>query len=118
VPLTEDTSYLAFTNSHAFDNFFGIAKTTTNKIVTPDFSGQTVVAVVLKSTSKAFKVTLLKATMAGKDLNVYYQLQNDAKDNSFQQTPMAVATVPKGTDVKWVHFITGTTEVKTIPLVY
>lgn len=118
VTLAADTNYYAFTNQQAFDNIFGVAKTANNTIITPDFHGQTAVAVILKPTNKNVSVKLLKAEMGGKNLNIYYSILNNGNDLSYTQTPTAIATVPRGLDVKYVNFFTGDTKVKTIPLVY
>lgn len=118
VTLTDDTTYQAITNNATFENNFGVAKTMDNKIITPDFNGQTVVAVILKPTNKNVSVKLLKATLDGKDLNVYYSITNNGADLTYTQTPAAVATVPKALDAKNVNFFSQDVKVKTIPLVY
>ena len=118
VTLTDDTTYEAITSNVTFENNFGVAKTMDNKIITPDFNGQTVVAVILKPTNKNVSVKLLKATLAGKDLNIYYSISNNGADLTYTQTPTAVATVPRTIGAKNVNFFSQDVKVKTIPLVY
>ena len=118
VTLTDDTTYEAITSNVTFENNFGVAKTMDNKIITPDFNGQTVVAVILKPTNKNVSVKLLKATLAGKDLNIYYSISNNGADLTYTQTPTAIATVPRALDAKNVNFFSQDVKVKTIPLVY
>jgi len=118
VSLAEDTTYLAVTNSATFENYFGVAKTMDNKIITPDFSSQTVVSVILKPTNKNVSVKLVSATVAGKEFNIYYSISNNGADLSYTHTPMAVATVPRAIGVRKANFFSNNVKVKTIPVVY
>ena len=112
VPLPEPVNYMFFTRQVDFDNHFGAAKTANNTIVTPDFSGQMVVAVALSPTANKTTLQFDKAEIGGPELNVYYSQTEQGGEQTFRQAPCAVATVPKSLSVKRLNFYNQGNKVK------
>jgi hypothetical protein len=102
--LLEDVNYMAFTSPTAFYNMFGIAKTMENEVRQPNFDGQIVVAIAMKPTNRNVTIRFSKAEINGRHLNAFYTVTESNTPLSYTQTPLAVATVPKGLDVKEIQF--------------
>lgn len=112
--LIEDVNYRAFTSPTTFYNTFGVAKTMENEVRQPNFDGQIVVAVAMKPTNRNVVIRFTKAEINGRHLNVFYTVTESSAILTYTQTPMAVATVPKGLDVKDVQFYVKENKVATI----
>jgi hypothetical protein len=104
VDLPNEVNYKAITSQAQFDEIFGAAQTAGTEIKKPEFSGQVVVAVILKATNKPTEVKIKKAEIGGADLNVYYSIETKNETQSFSTTPTAVAAVPRSQSVKRVNF--------------
>ncbi|MBN9298724.1 MAG: hypothetical protein J0I41_17080 [Filimonas sp.] len=102
--LIEDVNYIAIRSPDVFYNTFGVAKTMTNEVRTPNFSGQFVVAVAMKPTNKDVTIRFSKAELSGRQMNVYYTVTENPSLLSYKQTPLAVATIPKGESTKEIVF--------------
>ena len=115
VPLPEEYNYKVIAGQAEFDALFGAAATMSNTIRQPDFSVQTVVAVMGKTSAQQQEIILDGATMTGKDMQVYYRVKKGASQSS-AVTALALATVPKAISVKQVSFFQDSLLVKTVPV--
>jgi hypothetical protein len=115
VPLPDEYNYKVATSQAAFDETFGMAATMNNSIQKPDFSGQTVVAVIGKASTLQQEIRLDGASVAGKDLHVYYSIKKGS-EQSFSATALALVAIPKAIDVKKVNFYQDSVLVKTVPV--
>lgn len=115
VPLPDEYNYRVAASQAEFDAMFGAAATMNNSIRQPDFSGQTVVAVIGKTSAQQQEIRIDGATLAGKDLHVYYTVKKGGMQ-SFTTTAAGLATVPKAVSVKKVNFYQDSMLVKTIPV--
>lgn len=110
-------SYQVFTNQADFDRevLQGISAAVTRR---PDFSGQLVVAVIHRGAPNQRKDMVMdSATMAGKQMNVYYHVKETQTSTVTTFLPgLALATVPKAKSVKDVSFYEDGVLVKTVPV--
>ncbi|TXJ29825.1 MAG: hypothetical protein E6Q24_01035 [Chitinophagaceae bacterium] len=115
VALPDEYNYKVSVNQPDFDQTFGVAATMNSSITKPDFSGQMVVAVMGKASSQQQEISFDRATIGGKDLNVYYNVKKGS-EQSYTSTALALATVPKSGSVKRANFYRDSVLVKTIPI--
>ena len=115
LPLADTFNHFVIRDSTAFDNQFGMAKTADNILVTPNFGSQTVLAIQGKPTTTKTIILFDRAEINQKDLSVYYTATT-AETLSFTMTPAAIATIPRGLDIKYVNFFRNKVKVFTIQL--
>jgi len=82
VVFPDDVNYRVITRAEDFDNIFGVAQTMDSKVIRPDFSGQTVVAILLPPTNKETFIHFEKAEIAGEEINIYYNISKTGKELS------------------------------------
>jgi hypothetical protein len=111
-----DVNYRVITRAEDFENIFGVAQTMDSKVIRPDFSSQTVVAILLPPTNKETFMHFEKAEIAGEEINIYYNITNRGKELSYTISPNALATIPRVADAKQVNFHTGGMKVKTLQM--
>jgi hypothetical protein len=115
---SDDTNFLFFGSANIFHNTFSMTKTSIRNAIVPDFAAQSVVAIIMKPTEKVVSVEINKATTSGKDLNIYYTTADTTSWQTYKQTPMTVATVPKSGSVRKVNFFKDNIRQKTIVATY
>jgi len=115
---SDEVNFKIFTNRENFLSTFHMTKSTPATVVIPDFNGQSVVAVILKPTTKVQSVTIDKAEILNANLNIYYSIVDTTAWSTFQHTEAVAATVPKSLDVKQVNFYNLNLKEKTLPVLY
>lgn len=101
----DELYYAVVTNEKNFDKAFGPAKEDSN-IIRPNFKGQAVVAVFMKSSMENVTLKFEHAQIRGEVLHVYY-VKTAGGDAIHSNVTLALATVPKSKDVKTVYFYEG-----------
>jgi hypothetical protein len=114
----DDFQYIFMGNAEEFHKRFSMTKSSPVSIIVPDFSSQSVVAILLKPTEKVVTVHISKAEIEGNELKIFYNLSDTTSRKTYAQTPMVVATVPKSASVKQVSFFRGSSKEKTIAATY
>ena len=107
-----DTLYYVITNQREFENTFKVTRSI--DVNSPNFAGQTLVAISTPSTTR---LKVIRAAIASSDLNVYAGLC-DIKEAGCPENGLAVSTVPKSLSVKWVNFYLDGSMVKKMPVFY
>lgn len=118
ITFKNDINYTFIGNENEFHKMFYMTKVSAQTAIVPDFSSQSVIAIILKPTEKVVSVTINKAEIAGNELRVYYTITDTTSWKTYSQTPMVVATVPKSASVKQVSFYRGNIKEKTISANY
>ncbi len=111
---TDTVSYQFITDANEFHNLFHLTKVSLVTAIVPDFKRQSVVAVILKPTTKVISVDINKAEIAGHNLNVYFTVTDTTSWKNYEHVPKAAATVPKSPDVKRVNFYRNNVKEKTL----
>lgn len=109
---TLDTGYYVITNQRAFENTFKVTRNI--DVYSPNFAGQTLVAI---STPSSTKLKMIRAGIASGDLNVYAG-RCDHNEAGCPENGLVVSTVPKSLSVKWVNFYMDGSLVKKMPVSY
>ena len=115
---SDEVNFKIFTNSADFLTTFHMTKSTPATVVIPDFNGQSVVAVILKPTTKVQSVSIDNAEISNADLNIYYSIVDTTSWSTFKHIEAVAATVPKSLDVKQVNFYNRNIKEKTLPVVH
>jgi len=115
LPLAEAFSHFVISDSTAFSNQFGVAKTMTNTIEPLNFGTKIIVAIQGTPTTQKTTIQFNNAELVGKDLNVYYTTTT-GETLTYTMTPAAIATIPKGYAIDNVNFYRNKAKVFTIPL--
>ncbi len=110
--------FMVIANNDTFSNLFSASTTEGERENPPGFSGQTVLAIILKPTEKKTTIQLTRAEIAGNHLNAYYTVQEEGTALPTLQRPTAVATVPRSLSVKKVNFYAHGSLVKSVPVVF
>lgn len=118
ISLRDTINYFFISDSTEFHKMFYMTKTSRKTAIIPNFSSQSVVAILLKPTEKVVSINIHKAEIADSQLNIYYTITDTTSWTNYLQTPMAVATVAKSISVKQVNFYSNQHRVKTIKPVY
>jgi hypothetical protein len=115
---SDSVNYYFITTAVEFHKWFEMTKATRQTAFVPDFTSQSVVAIVLKPTERVVTLNITKAEIAGKDLNIYYSVTDTTTFTTYAQAPKVIATVPKSVSVKQVNFFKEDTKEKTLPANY
>ena len=118
VSLPDTVNYFFITKQNDFDRMFSATKMSMGKITVPNFTSQSVVAILFKTTEKVVSVNINGATISADKLNVNYTVTDTTSWKSYLQVPTVVATVPKSLDVKRVAFYRNNAQEKIIAAVY
>jgi hypothetical protein len=91
---------------------------TNSELRKPDFSGQTVVAVIHNTGPNRRKnIVMDGAAIGGAQMNVYYHVKGTVVSTVTTFNPgLGLATVPKASSVKQVSFYEDSVLVKTVPV--
>lgn len=109
---TIDTNYYIITNQRDFEDTF--KPTRSIDANTPNFAGQTLVAI---STPANTRLRVIRAAIAASDLNVYAG-RCGINEAGCPENGLVVSTVPKSLSVKWVNFYIDGSLVKKMPVSY
>ncbi|MCW3079239.1 hypothetical protein [Segetibacter sp.] len=110
----DTTNYIFIRNSNEFNKKFHMTKSSPGTVIVPDFSSQSVIAIIMKPTERVISPGINKAEIMGNELRVYYTVTDTSSIKTYLQTPMVVAAVPKSTSVTQVSFFRGNFNEKTI----
>ncbi len=113
VTLTDPINYKFIINPDEFQKTFHAINSTTGNTISQNFTGQSVAAVIMKSSVKPVSIQLTKAEIIGKDLNVYYTIEDKQTLRQDEQAYVALATVPKASNVTRVNFDRNSIKQKT-----
>lgn len=114
VLLTDSINYKYMVTAEEFNKTFHMTKASPGTAVVPDFSRQSVVAIILQPTEKVISIDIHKAETGDKDLNIFYTITDTAKWTTFSHTIKAIAAVPKNYIIKQVSFYKNDLKEKTI----
>jgi hypothetical protein len=110
----DDIHYAFIENASDFHSLFHMTRSSPGSATVPDFSEQSVVAIILKPTEKVVTIDIRKAEIATEDLNIYYTITDTTSWKNYAQVPMVVAKVPRRANIKRVNFYTLNNKKKTI----
>ncbi|GEO08629.1 hypothetical protein [Segetibacter aerophilus] len=110
----DDVSYAFIRNQNEFEKMFYMTKASPGTAVVPDFSSQSVVAIIFKPTQKVVSPYIQKAAIAGNELRIYYSIADTSAGRTYEQTPFVVATVPKSSSITVASFYKDGIKEKTI----
>ncbi len=99
--VTALTGYL-ITNQERLNELFGIGKTMTNVIVSPDFSKEVVLAVIAPVTNQSTKLSVSSISLDNNVLNVSLDAKIGEK-LSYSLTPSTIVTIPMIDEVKSIQ---------------
>ncbi len=91
------------TNQQEFDKLFGMAQTMNNKISTPDFEKNIIIAVIHSATDKMETITFLSSAVENGTLTIRLATPETAK-KSFSITPLALFSIAKDPTIKQIVF--------------
>ncbi len=106
VKLKADVNLLVAQDSAAFNKQFGVARTMGNKIVTPDFSKNTIAAIACKSTDVATTIAVERIISNASSVDIYVKITRSEKQN-FTSTPLAIIALPKLSKGTIVNVVKG-----------
>ncbi|PZR25362.1 MAG: hypothetical protein DI535_18630 [Citrobacter freundii] len=111
-------SYKVISSQSEFDKIVRMGTAVGNEIRKPDFSGQTVVAVIHNTGPNRRKdIVMDGAAIGGSQMNVYYHIKGTLVSTVTTSSPgLGLATVPKASSVKQVSFYEDSVLVKTVPV--
>ena len=106
IEVNEPVSYKYFTKEQDFFNMFHMTKTSVNSAIVPDFATQSVVAIMLKPSSKVIELEIKEAKLTGENLKINYTITDTTSWNTYEQIVTVVATIPKSQSIKTISFFT------------
>ncbi|MDQ6814748.1 MAG: hypothetical protein M3040_13505 [Bacteroidota bacterium] len=115
VPIIGNVDFKFIGNANNFNKIFHMTKASGGAATIPDFTTQSVVAIILQPTEKVVSVNIQKAEIWGEQLRIHYTITDTASFTTYKQIPVVVATVPKSIKVKEVSFFSEHMKEKTIP---
>ena len=107
-----DTTWMAFTNQTQFDAVFNATAPDAKR---PDFSAQTVVAMILKK-APTTPMAIEKLETAGNTLNVYAATCLSATQTNCTQNQVIMAATAKSGNIKRVQFFMNGVSRRTVDL--
>lgn len=107
-----DTVYQVYTDEA---NFIAAFATTDENARQPDFSGQIVVAIVLKDTTAPSALQLERAEIAGSTMSIYAVSCSSGASGCISG-PVVMATTPRSGNVKNVQFVVNNNSRYTVTL--
>ncbi len=111
VALNSSYNGIVVADAENFNDLFYSENRDNQKIITPDFTGQVVVALALNAAENN-RITFTKAETKDNRINVYGKVKTERDET--ETTPIAVATLPKCLDAKEVNFYIDGNLVKTV----
>lgn len=106
IHINEPTTYKYITKDEDFHSLFHMTKASMNTAIVPDFTTQSVVAIMLQPSTKVIELEITKAIVEGEELQINYTLTDTTSWATYEQSVTAVATIPKNTSIKTVSFYT------------
>lgn len=114
VRLPDSFNYRYIVSAEEFNKAFHMTKASPGTAVVPDFTRQSVVAVIMQPTERVVSIDIRKAEAANKEVNIYYEITDTASWTTFSHTVKAIAAIPKNDSVKKVNFYKNEIKEKTI----
>ncbi|MET6999041.1 hypothetical protein [Chitinophaga defluvii] len=106
IKISDSLTFWVIDNQTSFDSLFGVAKTMTNEIVTPDFGTHVVIAATMPATAYNTQIQLLSATNDNDNNAEMHFVAVGAEKQSSTITPVWLGLLPK-TGLKTVKLYTG-----------
>ncbi len=114
IHLNDPVTYKYITKDEDFHKLFHMTKASMNTAIVPDFATQSVVAIMLKPSTKVIELEIIKTIVGGDELQINYTLTDTTSWATYEQSVTAVATIAKNTSIKTVSFyIKGVKEYST-----
>ena len=104
VKLNEEITYKFLTKDEDFHQLFYMTKTIARTAIVPDSNTQSVVAIMVRPSTKVRTLQINKALISGDDFQVHYSLTDTSSASTFEQPTIVVATVPKATGIAKATF--------------
>ena len=104
IHLSEPITYKYITKDEIFHNHFHMTKASINTAIVPDFTTQSVIAIMLQPSTKVIELEITKAIVEGEELQINYTLTDTTSWATYEQSVSAVATIPKNTSIKTISF--------------
>lgn len=114
VLLPDSVNHTFIVNAAAFNKTFQMTKASPGTAVVPDFSSQSIVAIILPSTKKVVSIDINKAEMAGNDLHIYYTITDTTSWITYPHIIKTLAAISKNDSLKQVIFFRNDSMEKTI----
>lgn len=113
-PLTDSINCKYIVTAEEFNKTFRMTKASPGTAIVPDFSAQSVVAIILQPTERVISIDIRKAEISEKEVNIYYTITDTVSWTTFSHTIKTVATVPKSNSIKQVNFYRNDIKEKTV----
>jgi hypothetical protein len=110
----DDVNYAFIHSSSEFEKMFYMTKASPGTAIVPDFSSQSVIAIIFNPTEEVVSPYIQKAAIVGNELRIYYSIKETTAARTYEQTPFVVATVPKSSSVTVASFFKDGIKEKTI----
>lgn len=114
VSLPDTINHKFIVTADEFNKTFHMTKASPGTAIVPDFTSQSVVAIILHPTERVVSIDLQKAEIDDKDLNIYYTITDTTSWITYPHTIKAVAAVRKNNDIKQVNFYNNNAKEKTL----
>ncbi len=114
VLLPDSINHRFIVTAEEFYKIFHMTKATPGTAIVPDFTSQSVVAIILPPTERVVSIDIHKAETDDKNLNIYYTITDTASWTTYPHTIKAVAAVNKSNSVKRVSFYNNNIKERTI----
>lgn len=82
-----------------FNNIFGIAKTMSNEIVSPDFDAEFVLAIAAEPTNIKTDIHLDKVQQKGSEILIYATILK-GEEQSFSSNPLVIFSIPRDESIE------------------
>lgn len=120
IRMPDTINFFVLSNQAQFDSLFAPKETADNKmadnkIETPDFTRNIVVAVMYAPTAEKTDIRLLKSTLEEASLELRFSVDR-GENQSFISPPLYLISVPRVSGEKEVKFFVNEQLMKTIPL--
>ena len=113
VNLPDDVNCILLDSSKDFENYFSIAKTMNNVIITPDFKKNFIFAVIQKETIKNIDMSIVNIKKYRSALIINFNIAA-GNSNSYTSTPCIIFSIPKDDKIKIIDFVQNGISIKKI----
>ncbi|PSL49141.1 hypothetical protein CLV51_101471 [Chitinophaga niastensis] len=115
IKVTDSLTFWIIDNAASFDSLFGMAKTMSNTIETPDFGTHLVVAATMPATYYGTQIQLEGATVdnTNNGATMHFVATSNRQKSSASMMPLWIGTIPK-TGKSTIKLYTGDNLTKTI----
>jgi len=118
ITFPDKINYKFITGKDEFNGLFSMTKSIPGRAIVPDFTIQSVVAIVLEPSEKIITVQVDNAEITGNEMNIFYTVTDTTSWKSYRQIPKVIGTVPKNTAVEKVNFYRDNKKEKTLAVSY